>query len=197
MSLSPSRAMQQPPQTQCATEPLPLFRPEVSCKQERFFGEVLLIRAFSFGFLGWLVVVAATLTYCVLFFGTYTETAVVRGILLRGAALESSQYSSPKGKALVAVPFSPIAIEPGMHIKMRCLHCADPVAQLPAIAHSVSNSTGPSATPAGQILELSYDASASLKQLPAPGTAVELALPIGHRRLFELFEPSSPGKSQP
>ena len=90
--------MQQPAETQCATEPLPLFRPEVLSKQEGFFGEVLHIRPFSFGFLGGLVIGAATLTYCVLFFGTYTETAPARGVW-RGPKLESSRFSSPKNHA--------------------------------------------------------------------------------------------------
>jgi hypothetical protein len=76
--------MQQPAETQCATEPLPLFRPEVVCKQERFFGEVLLIRPFSVGFLGWLIIGAAALTCCVLFFCTYTETAPTRVGLWHG-----------------------------------------------------------------------------------------------------------------
>jgi hypothetical protein len=204
MSQLPSRAMQQSAETQCATGPLPLFRPEVLCKQGRFFGEVLLIRPFSCGFLGWLTCGAAALTFCVLFFGTYTEMVRVRGVLLRGPTLESLQYTSPEGKALVAVPYLRVAIEPGTHIAMRCLRCADSVAQLPAIAQRVSNLTAPAAKPgsnsARQILELSYEASAatSLKQLSAPGTAVELALPIGERRLFKLFEPCSVrGKSQP
>jgi hypothetical protein len=92
MGLSRNRAMQQPAETQCATEPLPLFRPEVLSKQERFFGEVLRIRPFSFGFLAWLVLAMAALTGAVVFFGTHTQSATVR-VALRGTALRSSQPS--------------------------------------------------------------------------------------------------------
>ena len=204
MSLLRSRAMQQPAETQCATEPLPLFRAEVLSRQERFFGEVLLIRPFSFGFLGWLIIGAAALTYCVLFFNTYTETVPVQGVLLRGPTLESPQFTSPEDEALVAVPYLHVAIEPGTHIAVRCLQCANPVAQFAVIARGVSNLAAPAgkagSNSARQIVEFSYEASAasSFKQLLAPGAAVELALPVGQRRLFELFEPSSVrGKPKP
>jgi hypothetical protein len=186
--------MPEPAETQCEREPLPLFRPEVLSKQERFFGEVLLIRPFSFWFLGWLVGGAAALAYGVLFFSTYTETAAVRGILLRGPT---------PGRASVAVPSLHAAIEPGMQVAIRCLHCANPIAEFPAIARGVSDVTAPAgkagSRSARQIVELSYEASAasSFEQWPASGTAVELALPIGQRRLFDLFEPSSArGKPQ-
>jgi len=180
--------MQQPAETQCATEPLPLFRPEVLCRQERFFGEVLLIRPFSFWFLGRLVIGAAALTSCVLFFGTYTETMPVRGVLWRGPTPQS---------ALVAVPYLHAAVEPGTHIAIRCLHCANPAAQFPAIARSASSLTAQTgkagSNSARQIMELSYEARAasSFKQSLSPGTAVELTVPVGQRRLFELFEPRS------
>jgi hypothetical protein len=65
--------MQQPAETQCATEPLPLFRPEALSRQERFFGEVLHIRPLSFAFLGSLVIGMAALALCVLFFSTYIQ----------------------------------------------------------------------------------------------------------------------------
>ena len=192
MGLLRSKAMQQPAERECATDPLPLFRPQVLSKQEKFFGEVLLIRPFSFGFLGWLAIGAAALTYCALFFGTYTETVAVRGILLRAPTLESSQFTGPEEEALVAVPYVHAAIEPGTHIAIRCLHCANPLAQFPAIARGVSNLAAPAgrtgSNSARQTLEFSYEGSApsSFKRLLAPGTAVELALPIGQRRLLEI-----------
>jgi hypothetical protein len=204
MRLFRSGAMPQPAETQCATEPLPLFRPEVLSRQERFFGEALLIRPFSFGFLAWLVAGASALAYCVFFFGTYTETAHLRGVVLRGPKLENSRFTRPEYEAFLAVPSLHVAIKPGTPIAISCLQCADPAAQFPAIAHGVSSVAAPAAkadsTSARQILEFSYEASAasSFKQLLVPGTAVELALPIRQRRLFELFEPSSVhGNSQP
>lgn len=204
MSLLRSSAMRQPAETQCATEPLPLFRPEVLSKQERFFGELLLIRPFSFSFMGWLVIGAAALTYCVLFLSTYTETVPVQGVLLRGPMLKSPQFTRAADEALVAVPYFHVTIEPGTHIAVRCLHCADPAAQFPAITRSVSNLAAPAgkagSNSARQIVEISYEGSAasSFKQLLAPDTAVELALPIGRRCLFKLFEPSFVrGKPQP
>ncbi len=101
MSLLRSRAIQQPTETQCATEPLPLFRPEVLSRHERFFGEVLVIRPFSLGLLACLIIGVAALTYCVLFFGSYTETAPVRLGLWRRPTLESSRSKSPRNQAPV------------------------------------------------------------------------------------------------
>lgn len=80
--------MPEPLETQTANEALPLFRPEAVAKQERFFGEVLRIRPFSFMFLAWLVF-AAAVTACALFFGTYTETLPVRGVSSRAPMLET------------------------------------------------------------------------------------------------------------
>jgi len=196
------RAMQHPAEFQCATGPLPLFRPEVLSKQERFFGEVLLIRPFSFALLGYLAIGAAALTCCVLFFCTYTETIPVRGVLLRMPTVKSSQFTSLEDEAFVAVPYLHLAIEPGEHIAIRCLHCANPSAQMPVIARGVSNlaaRAGKAGSNARQIVEVSYEASAvsSFKQSLAPGTSVELALPVGRRRLFQLFEPSSIREKQP
>jgi hypothetical protein len=73
VSLLQGRALQQAPETQCASEPLPLFRPEVLSKRERFFGEVLRIRPFSIGLLCWLVIGMCALTGGVLFFATYAQ----------------------------------------------------------------------------------------------------------------------------
>lgn len=177
------------PDTQRATEPLPLFRPEALRKQERFFGEVLLIRSFSLGFLSWLVTGAAAFASSVLFFGSYTETTSVRGVLLQGPA--------PASRASVAISYPGAAIKPGMHFAIRCVRCPDPAMQLPVVARSVSSvaaeNAKASSSRARQVVEFSYEAQAAslLRQMALSGTAVELAVPGGRRRLWELFEPAS------
>ena len=204
--MSVLRSTEMTPQAEPAssTEPLPLFRPEVLCKQERFFGEVLSVRPLSFGFFGWLVIGVA-LTSCLLLFGVYSETAPVSGILLRSPTSRDLRFASPKESVLIVVPHLQIAVKPGTHIEIRCLHCVNPVARIAAIVQSVSNFVAPagevdSHTAPRQMVEVVYDDSAtpSVKQLLGSGTAVELVFPNGKPRLYELFKPSSiSGKSLP
>src|SRR6266852_6922931 len=65
------------------TKPLPLFRPEaLAAQQQKFYGQIVLIRPFSLVFLGWLGVAIAVATLVFLVLGSYTEKARVPGILL-------------------------------------------------------------------------------------------------------------------
>jgi hypothetical protein len=48
-----SEASQKPVDGLTANEPLPLFRSEALQAPERFYGEILRIRPFSWAFLGW------------------------------------------------------------------------------------------------------------------------------------------------
>ncbi|HEY6251783.1 MAG TPA: hypothetical protein VI685_17635 [Candidatus Angelobacter sp.] len=57
-----------------AQPPLPLFRPEVlACQQQKFYGEVLLIRPFSAAFFIWLGLLLAGAVLGILLLGHYTE----------------------------------------------------------------------------------------------------------------------------
>jgi len=180
MSRLRSEALPDAVETQYETEPLPLFRPEALSKRDKFFGEALLIRPIPTSALAWLVAGFASLVYCVLSFGTYTETASARGIWLPGASA-SVEISNPGA-----------AIEPGAHISIRCLRCADWTADVPATVRAVSTlaATGAAAGSASRRQIVALDCQTCARRLLAPGTAVELAAPAGRRPLIELFEPS-------
>ena len=68
-------------------EPLPLFRPEaVAALQQKFHGEIILIRPFPLMLLCWfaLGITAAVLGF--FFLGQYTEKARVAGVITTGPA---------------------------------------------------------------------------------------------------------------
>lgn len=179
-------------------DPLPLFRPELLSKQERFFGEVLKIRPFSFTLLACFVAVPAALIACGLYFGAYIDTIPVQGVLFRAPTLKGPPSTGSEEEASVSVPNLDFAVQPEMRFAIRCLHCPNPAAPIPAIVRRLSTLAArpEKADPlaARQLLEFSYEASASSsKHWLTPGIAVELAFPMGRRRLFELFEPSSIG----
>jgi len=58
--------------------PLPLFRPEVlASQQQKFYGDVLLIRPFSLGFFAWLGMLLASAVIGLLILRHFTENAHV------------------------------------------------------------------------------------------------------------------------
>src|SRR5258708_31952631 len=66
-------------------KPLPLFRPEaLAAQQQKFYGQIVLIRPFSLLFFGWLGVAITASIMAFLVLGHYTEKARVPGILLAG-----------------------------------------------------------------------------------------------------------------
>ena len=82
-------------------EPLPLFRPEaVAALQQKFHGEIILIRPFPLMLLCWfaLGITAAVLGF--FFLGQYTEKARVPGIItITGPLLQS--WSGKIGSRIV------------------------------------------------------------------------------------------------
>src|SRR3954469_12096380 len=97
--------------------PLPLFRPEaIAALQQKFYGEIILIRPFSLMLLCWfaLGITAAVLGF--LFLGQYTERARVPGIITTaGPAVSNS--GAPKLEAEVYVPEGMIArLHPGTQL---------------------------------------------------------------------------------
>jgi hypothetical protein len=194
MSLLRADATPETAETHCAAQPLPLFRPEVLCRQEKFFGEPLFVRSFSVPFLASFIAGAAVIACSALFFGKYTEMIPVQGVLLRGPALEGSSAPASGRHASVAVFQLPIAITPGAHLAIRCFHCAHPGAEFPATVCRVSRFAAPAtiadSLEARQLVDFSYETPFPFQQLPAFGTRVEILVPVGRRRLFELFRPS-------
>src|SRR6266550_4414794 len=68
-------------------KPLPLFRPEaLAAQQDKFYGQIILIRPFSLLFFGWLGIALAACTMAFLVLGRYTEKAHVPGVLAGSSA---------------------------------------------------------------------------------------------------------------
>src|SRR5947209_18081273 len=62
--------------------PLPLFRPEaVAALQQKFYGEIILIRPFSLMLLCWFALGITVAVLGFLFLGQYTERARVPGVI--------------------------------------------------------------------------------------------------------------------
>src|SRR5690349_117865 len=83
-------------------KPLPLFRPDaLADQQQKFYGEVILIRPLALMALGWLAVgiVAAALGFLLL--GHYTEKAHVTGMPVMAL---SSSASAAKPRAEFFMP---------------------------------------------------------------------------------------------
>src|SRR5215467_16350299 len=63
-------------------EPLPLFRPEaIAALQQKFYGEIILIRPFSLMLLCWFALGISAAVLGFLFLGQYTERARVPGVM--------------------------------------------------------------------------------------------------------------------
>jgi hypothetical protein len=199
MSNDASKAIQCPIDEDFSNEPLPLFRPQALSRQERFYGEAVLIRPFSLAFLGWLAVGAATIASSVFFVETHTETVRVKGVLLGHPASDSSALASPllEVSALVTDPPG-LALRPGMHVALRCLGCSDPAAQTAGTVRRVSNAAPPPGRLSSNLtreITVAFSPEISIsplqRQLLQPGTEVELAITIGRlRALLWSFEPS-------
>jgi len=65
-----------------SVEPLPLFRPEaIAALQQKFYGEIILIRPFSLMLLCWFALGITVAVLGFLFLGQYTERARVPGVI--------------------------------------------------------------------------------------------------------------------
>ena len=104
-------------------KPLPLFRPEaVAALQQKFHGEIVLIRPFPLMLLCWfaLGITAAVLGF--LFLGQYTEEARVPAIIT--IARPAPDAGAVKSEAAVYVPAGMIArFHPGTQLSLRCGSC--------------------------------------------------------------------------
>src|SRR5438309_9838567 len=104
--------------------PLPLFRPEaVAALQQKFYGEIILIRPFPLMLLCWfaLGITAAVLGF--LFLGQYTERVHVPGVITASPI----SYSSASGDGTQAEFYVPgnllDRLHVGSQISLRCDSC--------------------------------------------------------------------------
>ncbi|HEV7673580.1 MAG TPA: hypothetical protein VGQ12_03515 [Candidatus Angelobacter sp.] len=186
--------------------PLPLFRPQaVAALQQKFHGEIILIRPFPLMLLCWfaLGITAAILGF--LFLGQYTEKVRVPGMItITGPA--AANAGTAKSEAAVYVPAGMIArLHPGTQLSLRCDSCAPQFArQLGTILEIPQSPLSPS-----DLLEANLNLAGSgnkiylykikvslppqaaqtmqLNPTPQTGVRVEAEIPLGHKPLIRWF----------
>jgi hypothetical protein len=192
-----------------AVEPLPLFRPEaLAAQQQKFYGEIVLIRPFSLMLLSWfaLGITAAVLGF--LFLGHYTERIHVSGVI----AVSPAAGAAEKLEAFLFVPGRRIGrLHPGSQFILRCETCSAPFAQQigtvlaipdaplgPAeLSQLDSNLIGqPYKNPVYKIKVSLPPQAALVSQLnpsPQTGMRVEADIPLGRKPLIKWFFERSAG----
>ena len=189
-----------------SVEPLPLFRPEaIAALQQKFHGEIILIRPFSLMLLGWFAVgiVAAIVGFLCL--GQYTERARVSGIV---TAVSAAGLSSPAPglEAEFYVPGRWISrLQPGKQLSLRCEACSAQFAQPTGTVLEISDSplgpaelsrmnlnlTGPAyKTPVYRIKVSLPPLAAQFAQAnpsPQTGMKMEAEIPLGRKPLIKWF----------
>ncbi|HSK45302.1 MAG TPA: hypothetical protein VLA83_15600 [Candidatus Binatia bacterium] len=186
--------------------PLPLFRPEaVAALQQKFYGEIILIRPFPLMLLCWfaLGITAAVLGF--LFFGQYTEKARVPGIITIAAGPAAANVGA-KSEAAVYVPAGMIArLHPGTQLSLRCDFCpaqfarqVGTVLEIPQspVSPSDLNEANLSLAVPGNTIQL-YKIKVSLPPQAAQamqvnpstqaGVRVEAEIPLGRKPLIKWF----------
>jgi hypothetical protein len=176
--------------------PLPLFRPEaVAALQQKFHGEIILIRPFPLMLLCWfaLGITAAILGF--FFLGQYTEKARVPGIINAG-----------QSEAAIYVPAGLISrLHPGTQLSLRCGSCPaqfarqvgtiQEIPQSPVSPADVNQANLNLAGTGNKIqlykikVSLPPQAAQTMQVDPSTqaGAKVEAEIPLGHKPLIKWF----------
>jgi hypothetical protein len=185
--------------------PLPLFRPEaVAALQQKFYGEIILIRPFPLMLLCWfaLGITAAVLGF--LFLGQYTEKARVPGVI---TASGSDPGASGAGtEAEFYVPGSLLGrLHVGTHLTLRCDSCparfarqVGTVLELPQVPVEPAELSKKDLGLAGSVdktaiykikVSLPPQAAQTMQVNPSTqaGVRVEAEIPLGHKPLIKWF----------
>ena len=186
--------------------PLPLFRPEaVAALQQKFHGEIILIRPFPLMLLCWfaLGITAAVLGF--FFLGQYTEKARVPGVITTtGSVVPDS--GATKAEAALYVPAGMIArLHPGAQLSLRCDSCpaqfarqVGTVLEIPQspLSPAEMSEANLNLAGAGNKIQL-YKIKVSLPPQAAQtmqvdpstqaGVRVEAEIPLGHKPLIKWF----------
>jgi hypothetical protein len=184
-----------------SVKPLPLFRPEaLAAVQQKFHGEIILVRPFSLMLLGWFGVGITAAVLGFLLLGQYTERVRVPGTLTKSHAADSGASSSN----LTAEFYVPVAwigqLHRGSKLSLRCEFCSAQFAQQTGtvleipdaplgqteLSHMDLNLAGPVykiavalPPPAAQILQLNPS--------PQTGMRLEAEIPLGRKPLIKWF----------
>jgi hypothetical protein len=179
-----------------SVEPLPLFRPEaIAALQQKFYGEIILIRPFSLMLLCWFALGISAAVLGFLFLGQYTERARVPGVMT------VSEASSPQMAAEIYVPGRWIGrLHAGSQISLRCDSCSPQfgrqigtvlqVAEAPLAQTELAQKSLDLPGPVYKIAVSLQPKAAQITQAnpsPQAGVRVEAEIPLGRKPLIKWF----------
>ncbi len=100
---------------------LPLFRPEViAAQRQRFYGDVILIRPFSFTLLAVSAIFLGPIVFGFIVCSHYTLVTHVDGVLAATNHLHDQELLANLYVPAQAIPF----LRPGKNLIVQCLSCA-------------------------------------------------------------------------
>jgi hypothetical protein len=176
------------------SKPLPLFRPEaILYQQQKFYGEIILIRPLSYTLLTWLVVCIVGGMLGLFVFGRYTEKVHLPGRLTSDAAANTG---NPDLRAELAVPVRWLRlVQPGTRLLLRCLACPASAVEQTGTVLGISDAPLDSPEVAGSgpaykvMLSLPPPAARPLQpNYPSQtGMRVEAVVPVGRKPLIQWF----------
>lgn len=176
---------------QCTEQPLPLFRPEaLAAQQQKFYGEILLIRPLSLTLFVCLGIGLASAVIGFLLLGHHTERIRVSGIILSGQSANSSNSTSSQANLYVperAVSF----VRTGQAVALE-----SPARRETAVVTEISKSALSAEAIASQagltVAEPMYKVTLTLPAEAAQnGTRVEAEITLKREPLLRwLFKPS-------
>jgi hypothetical protein len=179
-----------------SVEPLPLFRPEaIAALQQKFYGEIILIRPFSLMLLCWFALGISAAVLGFLFLGQYTERARVPGVMT------VSDVSSPQMAAEIYVPGRWIGrLHASSQISLRCDSCSPQfgrqigtvlqVAEAPLAQTELAQKSLDLPGPVYKIAVSLQPKAAQITQAnpsPQAGVRVEAEIPLGRKPLIKWF----------
>lgn len=177
--------------------PLPLFRPEaIAALQQKFHGEIILIRPFPLMLLCWFALGITTAVLGFFFLGQYTEKARVPGIITNAGQSQAAIY----------VPANLIArLHPGTQLSLRCGSCPAQFARQVGTIQGIP----PSPLSPAEMSEVNLNLAATGNQIQfykikvsllpqaaqtmqvnpstQTGVRVEAEIPLGHKPLIKWF----------
>jgi multidrug efflux pump subunit AcrA (membrane-fusion protein) len=179
-----------------SAEPLPLFRPEaIAALQQKFYGEIILIRPFSLMLLCWFALGISSAVLGFFFLGQYTERVRVPGVMT------VSGVSSPQMAAELYVPGRWIGrLHAGSQISLRCDSCSPQfgrqvgtvlqIAEAPLAQSELAQSGLDLPGPVYKIAVSLQPKAAQITQAnpsPQTGMRVEAEIPLGRKPLIKWF----------
>jgi hypothetical protein len=181
---------------QGSEKPAPLFRAEaIEAQQQKFYGEILLIRPLSLALLGWLGIGISVLVLGFLIFGHYTERVAVSGTVVDASGPEHAITAD------LYVPSRALgSLHAGGTVVVRCTSCIRPNEQTATIEQlsSIPNPEQKSSPTENSIQSPLYKARITFAPTAddslKSGSSIEAVVSLGRKPLLRwLFPQSSPG----